>query len=412
MDKINNLLQQVTIIQKKYDEIAKITGENFNIFSIMRAESDEVRTHSRIIAEFLNPKGKHSQGSVFLKLFFDEIESLEVLKASFDFENAQVFVEEHIGTIDKDYSEGGFIDIVIKDSKYQVVIENKINAGDQKGQLLRYKNCYPDCELIYLTLNGKEPSSFSYKLGNGKDLKLEEIILISYKNNIKNWIEKCLEKTHSLPIIRETLLQYIYLIKKLTNQSTNKKMSTEIQDLILVNFSAAEQIVKDFDNVKHKICGSIRADIINKLKAKLIDKYDITDKGSNVGDKNSKIWIELQKYKGNCVLFGIEPFSGNGNNSKELFYGIIDLEAKNRIVFEKYVEFQKSGWWREIKYFQDFENFKVDFSDANFISFLGKNKDKKDELVSVLSQQIINYIESREDDLIKIHEEITGITNN
>lgn len=69
MDKINNLLQQVSIIQKKYDEIAKITGENFNIFSIMRAENDEVRTHSRIIAEFLNPKGIHNQGSVFLKLF-------------------------------------------------------------------------------------------------------------------------------------------------------------------------------------------------------------------------------------------------------------------------------------------------------------------------------------------------------
>ena len=32
MDKINNLLQQVSIIQKKYDEIAKITGENYNIF--------------------------------------------------------------------------------------------------------------------------------------------------------------------------------------------------------------------------------------------------------------------------------------------------------------------------------------------------------------------------------------------
>mgnify|MGYP000526485501 CR=1 FL=1 len=56
MDKIKNLLQQVSIIKKKYDEIAKITGENFNIFSIMRAESDEVRTHSRIIADFLNPK--------------------------------------------------------------------------------------------------------------------------------------------------------------------------------------------------------------------------------------------------------------------------------------------------------------------------------------------------------------------
>jgi hypothetical protein len=406
MDKINNLLQQVTIIQKKYDEIAKITGENFNIFSIMRAESDEVRTHSRIIAEFLNPKGKHSQGSVFLKLFFDEIESLAVLKDSFDFENAQVLVEEHVGTIDEYYSEGGFIDIVIKDCKYQVVIENKINAGDQKGQLLRYKKRYPDCVLIYLTLNGKEPTSFSYKIGNDKDLKLEDIILMSYKENIKNWIENSLEKTYSLPIIRETLVQYLHLIKKLTNQSTNKKMSTEIQDLILANFSAAEQIVKNFDNVKYKICGSIRADIMNKLKEKLTDKYDISDKESKAGDKNSKIWLEPKEYMGNFLVFGIEPFSGNGGNGSELFYGVLDLHAKNKDLFAKFPEFSQNGWWREMRYFQDFENFKVDFSDSNFISFLGKNKDKKDELVTVLSQEIIDYIESRENILIEIHKVI------
>ena len=156
MDKIENLLQQVSIIQKKYDEIAKITGENFNIFSIMRAESDEVRTHSRIIAEFLNPKGIHSQGSIYLELFFEGIESLNDIKQNFDYENAQVLVEEHIGQIDKHYSEGGYIDIVVKDSKENVVvIENKIYACDQKGQLLRYKKKYPNCELIYLTLEGK-----------------------------------------------------------------------------------------------------------------------------------------------------------------------------------------------------------------------------------------------------------------
>jgi len=405
---IKNLLHNVAIIQKKYDDIATITGEKFNIFSVMRAESDEVRTHSRVIAEFLNPKGKHSQGSVFLKLFFKEIDDLEDIKENFDYGNAQVLVEEHVGTIDKEYSEGGFIDIVVKDSKHQIVIENKIYAGDQKGQLLRYKNNYPNCKLVYLTLYGKEPSEFSYKIGNEKDLKLEEIILISYGHNIKNWIEKCLEKTHSLPIIRETLMQYLHLIKKLTNQSTNRKMSTEIQDLILANFSAAEQIVKDFDNVKYKICGSIRAGIMNNLEAKLTDKYDISDKGSSVGDKNSKIWIEPKEYKGNCLLFGIEPFSGSGNNGTELFYGIIDLHAQNRIFFEKRSEFSQNGWWREMKYFQDFENFKVDFSDSNFISFLGKNKDKKDELVKVLSDQIINYIESRENVLFEIHKEISG----
>lgn len=411
MDKIKNLLQQVSIIKKKYDEIAKITGENFNIFSIMRAESDEVRTHSRIIADFLNPKGLHSQGSVYLKLFFEEVKALNEIKENFDFENAKVLVEEHTGRIDGEYSEGGFIDIVIKDSKNQVVIENKIYAGDQKGQLLRYKKKYPMCRLIYLTLEGKQPSKFSYKIDNGQELSLKDIILVSYKDDIKKWLENCLEKTHSLPIIRETLVQYLYLVKKLTNQSTNKKMSNEIQNIILNNFLSAEQIVKEFDSVKYKICGGIRADIINKLKTKLIDKYDISDKGSKVGDKNSKIWIESKEYMGNSLLFGIESFSGSGGNGSELFYGIIDLYEKNKDFFVKLPEFNQKGWWREIRYFEDFENFKIDFSDSNFISFLGKNKDKKEELVQALSQQIIEYIESREKVLFEIYKEMTEKNN-
>lgn len=406
MDNINNLLQNVAIIQKKYDDIAKITGENFNIFSVMRAESDEVKTHSRVIAEFLNPKGKHSQGSVFLKLFFEEIISLNDIKENFDFDNAKVSVEEHIGTINSEYSEGGYIDIVIKDFNNQVVIENKIYAGDQKGQLLRYKSKYPKSKLIYLTLDGKEPSKFSYKIENGQELKLEEIVLVSYKDNIKNWIEKCLEKSDSLPIIRGTLVQYLNLIKKLTNQSINKKMSTEIQKLILDNYLAAEQIVKDFDNVKYKICGSIRAEIILMLKAKFIDKYDISTKGSTVGAKNSKIWIELKDYIGNSLMFGVEPFSGIGNNCTELFYGIIDLQSKNKNFFTKHTEFSQSGWWREKNSFEDFENFNVDFSNPSFISFLGQNKEKRKELVNVLSLEIISYIEKREDFVIEINKQI------
>ena len=303
MNKINNLLQQVSIIQRKYDEIAKITGENFNIFSIMRAESDEVRTHSRIIAEFLNPKGIHNQGSVFLKLFFKEIESLSDIQEDFNYDNAQVLVEEHTGTIDKDYSEGGFIDIVIKDSKNQVVIENKINAADQKGQLLRYKKKYNNCKLIYLTLNGKKPSEFSYKMENGQELILEDIILLSYGNVIKNWIEKCLEKTYSLPIIRETLVQYLHLIKKLTNQSTNNKMSDEIVAKMEQNISESFEIANNIRALKRKIFYNFIENLKNS-------KELIFDNCENI--KYYGVDVILENNKRISILFG-------KNNEKDDF---------------------------------------------------------------------------------------------
>lgn len=75
------------------------------------------------------------------------MKALNEIKENFDFENAKFLVEGHTGRIDGEYGEGGFIDIVIKDSKNQVAIENKIYAGDQIGQLFRYKKKYPNVHI-------------------------------------------------------------------------------------------------------------------------------------------------------------------------------------------------------------------------------------------------------------------------
>lgn len=165
---LKELLSEVTTISKNYDEIAKTSGENFNIFSIMSMESDERYTHSAIIGELLNPKGSHGQGSIFLKLFIDEIEPLKKWD-NFEYESAVVIIEEHLGKIDEEYSRGGFIDIVIKSGNKTIIIENKIYAPEQKNQLQRYKYHYRECEcvLLYLNLSGISPTEY----GIGKLIK-------------------------------------------------------------------------------------------------------------------------------------------------------------------------------------------------------------------------------------------------
>ncbi|MGB6084071.1 PD-(D/E)XK nuclease family protein [Moheibacter sp.] len=67
---MKHLLNSVNLIISKYKEIEKVSGESFNIFSIMGMESDEVRTHSAIINELLNPNGSHGLNEVPLELFF------------------------------------------------------------------------------------------------------------------------------------------------------------------------------------------------------------------------------------------------------------------------------------------------------------------------------------------------------
>lgn len=60
MDRINNLLNQVSIIGKKNAEILDATGGRFNMFRICGVNHYE-NTHSAILTEFLNPKGRDTR---------------------------------------------------------------------------------------------------------------------------------------------------------------------------------------------------------------------------------------------------------------------------------------------------------------------------------------------------------------
>ena len=71
--------------------------------------------------------------------------------------NCQVF-REHKTT-------EGKVDIVIKDSSEQniIVIENKIYAGEQHDQLLRYHKSFPKGKLLFLTLEGRKSDQKIFK---------------------------------------------------------------------------------------------------------------------------------------------------------------------------------------------------------------------------------------------------------
>ncbi|NHB69164.1 PDDEXK-like family protein [Perlabentimonas gracilis] len=225
---LRNFLDNVATISKKYEEIAKITGENFNVFKILRLTTNEVRTHSAFIAELLDPKGCHDQGDVFLRLFVVKLKLAEI-----DYTSAKVEIEKYIGTVSENYDEGGRIDIIVTDGCGRaIIIENKIYAEDQKNQILRYHNYGEEkhktiFNILYLTLYGSDPSSESLNSRTDIDFKC-----ISYKSDIILWLESCKEKALNHPTLRETLTQYIDLTKYLTNQLTNSKMENEIEKLL------------------------------------------------------------------------------------------------------------------------------------------------------------------------------------
>ena len=206
MENIQNLLNQVAIISNKNTEILDATGGRFNMFGVCGVSHYE-NTHSAIIAEFLRTDGSHGLKAKLLE-YFIKMFCNDALKQDFDCENARVVTEYSVGE--------GRIDIVIEDRKNRaIIIENKIYAGDQWEQLRRYNNFAEvkygkgNYQIFYLTLRGDDASEQS-----GQDV---DYTCISYETHIIAWLEKCVCAAVRLPIVRETINQYINHLKSLTN---------------------------------------------------------------------------------------------------------------------------------------------------------------------------------------------------
>ena len=256
------LLQRIKDIDSKYEQFAKLTGEKFNVFSVLGLDNKE-NYHSLFIAELLNPQGNHGQQDLYLKLF---LETANLVKDYNSTKKAKITTEKSIGEVDHDYNQGGRIDILIEIADKQIIIENKIYAGDQCKQLHRYSQKYPNAEIVYLTLDNSKPTDYS--LG---DLSQDDVICISYQEHILNWIIACIEKSAALPNIRETLIQYRDLIKKLTNQCSSKDKEMEIQNVILdseENFNAAKQVQEVVSNIN-----KINDIVLNLMRNKFKEKH-------------------------------------------------------------------------------------------------------------------------------------------
>lgn len=274
MNDIINILNQVRIVSRKIKEQRKEKferGENYNIFNDLGFMSDEVHLHSMFLANLLNPKGSHGQRGKFLEAFLKMLQkSFSAISADnleLDTAIASVEVEKYIGR--QTDSEGGRIDIYLTDGKHSIIIENKIYAVDQHHQMLRYWNYGmsqkgDDTEksfvLIYLTLDGCSPSKDSL----GEDLKENDIVCLSYKSDIRGWLDRCVELASRTPLVRETINQYISTIDILTNNVMED--NKELLDILSKeeNLDAVFDIIYSKENLINHI---INDEFIPKLKA-------------------------------------------------------------------------------------------------------------------------------------------------
>lgn len=316
MNSITQLSKMFADIRERYQVAQEIEnrrreqGEFFNVFNVIDLRVDEVRLHSAMLAELLNPNGSHGLGVQFLNAF---LEVAGVERGFIDCSRCSAnCTERYIGV--KTETEGGRIDIIIEDGNHAIIIENKIYASDQENQLLRYynygrKKFSNGFKLLYLTLDGCEPNECS--LG-GKSVDYQ---IISYENEIIEWLEECSNIASDKYNAKIVINQYCHLIKELTSKDMDSQYLEQLRAITL----APENI----------ICVSEILKIQDEWLEAVIDKYIwqplkeyAKSRGLEYGEDDYYVWI----YKPEWKYYGIHIDYDRG-----YYVGISHYNKPNRL---------------------------------------------------------------------------------
>lgn len=230
------------------------SGEDYSVLETAIKGNEEMM-HSSVIASLLDTRGSHGQKCRFLELFLG---CLPERFKSFDASGARTACERYIGQKTED--SGGRVDICIENSSGQmIVIENKIFAGDQEHQILRYVEFLRGMlrnrggvkfPVLYLTPDGHSPSDDSTQADGMQCRCGEDYVCISYKDVIVPWLDKCINEMQEKPHLKEHLTTYRDIIKKKVLGMDRKKDIINIIESTEKNIKAAREISGQLDEIK------------------------------------------------------------------------------------------------------------------------------------------------------------------
>lgn len=194
--------------------LKKRLGTGFSCFDWMPVSETLI---SSLMREFLDTKGSHGQGAVYLKLF---LELFSNRLQSANAKNATVTAEALTYSLNRPRR----IDLLIDfgSATGGIAIENKPWAAEQEDQLDDYIDhmvaIYGDkFEIIYLNGKGVSPTS----LNRNKLIAEKSFIQIDYNNDdlhqgnsdLKAWIISCALHTDA-PKVREFLNDFAHWIEE------------------------------------------------------------------------------------------------------------------------------------------------------------------------------------------------------
>lgn len=384
-------------------EMHKRRGNNdFNPYLEMLSSTDEVRLHSSLLYGFLYPQNNHYQGDVFLEAFLESIKWQGIkLKEWFgSTSNAKVH---------REYKN---IDIYITNGYKHIIIENKLEARDQKRQIERYietiakeqslESCgmdsdsetksseiesisYENIFVLYLTLHDKNPTQCSlgeWKIPEDYDIQEDYLVKgdnqvgfkkILYEKEILAWIDKSQKQVGCITNLNSALLFYKDVVQIITNTKENT-MSIEqflIENNTQENMEVFFEILNLSEESKKKI---VKSYYIKKYKDEIENKGFEIIKGTWRINMDYELVIRPKKHDKVYVAFCVRydkkklfhstelffPYHENENDAERGNYNkeIIEIMGKQGMNFKNENEWYLNWEWDFITTFEkELQNF-------------------------------------------------------
>ena len=217
---------QNLIMDEDFERLEDLLAE-FNLFDVLKIQRRELQ-HSALLAWLLDPRGSHGLRDYFLRRFLSEaaqtadeqgIANVSPLTVDgWALDDVEVATERH--NID--------ILVIAPSDTFVCLIENKIGAGEQPGQLARYlrtvqREYEPDPLPIFLTPEGREPEY---------EEDAASYVPFSY-DNVADLIEKTLQTRGSTigASVTGFLKQYARTLRRHVLETTDNIDELARQDL-------------------------------------------------------------------------------------------------------------------------------------------------------------------------------------
>ena len=320
-------------------ELDRKLAQQFNILDYLR---DDELGLSRIIADLLNPKARHGQGTLFLQTLL----SLEGLKNTqhwpgLDRNQISVVVERKITANRR-------IDIFVHiggtdGQTYCLAIENKPYAGDQENQVKDYLDYLGEKYderflLIYISPTGEGPSEWSIRRTDLDKWK-DRFAIMPYRRgqedqsdefSLANWLGEC-RKNCEVDRLRWFLRDAeIFCQRTFGGQTmtTNNERKATFDFVLsdLSNLKTALAVSESWPDVRDHVCEKFLKGLCSQIETEVKEKLkefagDMQVGHTYVGHKGKRGRSSIRLYRNCWARYEVEQSDSNQRTSIRLESG-------------------------------------------------------------------------------------------